>query len=323
MKIIAVIYLIILTLTSLNACISEKIDPEYKNNFYKTVNKEWIKEHHIPDDKMGISNFSLINDKIILELKEIVASLQVKKILTSDEQKIFNVYSSYINIKNRDAQGVKVLKDEIEMINAASSHKDISALFAKFQKISIGIPLVFYVYADKKDSNKNIVYATQNGINLLKDYYKQENEKSKKEVKLLRGLYSDLLSLAKFENSAIKAKNVINLESKLAQIQWSKIENRDSTKTYNIVDFKGLDKSLSSLDMQEYLKSLGISTDTRFSVNQPSYFNSFNKLFTSTDVQTWKDYLRVQLLMHYGGYLTTEFTNCFANRRSVKLLICR
>ena len=111
MRIIVVVYLMILTFTSLNACISEKIDADYKNNFYKTVNREWIKEHHIPDDKMGISNFSLINDKITLELKEIVASLQAKKTLTPDEQKIFNVYSSYMNIKNRDAQDIELLKD--------------------------------------------------------------------------------------------------------------------------------------------------------------------------------------------------------------------
>ena len=297
---------------------SEKIDKEYRNNFYETVNKKWIKNHPIPDDKVGISNFSIVNDKITEELKGIIKSLKSKKSLSSDEKKILDIYLSYVNIKDRDAQGIKPLKDELEMIASASSHKDIAMIFAKFQKMNIDTPLVFYVVADKKDSNINIVYLLQNGIALLKDYYKQENEKTKKEVRILEGLYSDLLSLAEFNNSKKSARNVVELESKIAKIQWSNIQNRNPKATYNIENFDALDKSLSHLEITKYLNTLGISKKSKFNVNQPSYFNAFNKLFVDVDVDVWKEYLRVKLLMRFGDYLTSDFSNRFAEYNKAK-----
>ncbi len=308
----SILLLWILSYLSLNGSVNEKINQEYKSNFYKAINKEWIIAHPIPDDKMGVDNFTLINDKITIELKKIITSLKTKKELTKDEETIFNLYSSYTDIKDRDTKGIAPLQDELQMINAASSHEDIAILFAKFQKISIDSPFLLSISADKKNSNTNIVYVSQNGISLSKDYYKKDSENSKKEVKLLEEFYSNLLSLGKFKESKKKAQSVMDIESKLAEIQWSNIQNRDEEKSYNIVDFDAFNKSLSSLSITKYLKILGIPKDTKFNINQPSYLSNFNKLFTEIEIDRWKDYLRVKLLMNFRSYLTTDYSSAFA-----------
>ena len=51
-----------------------------------------------------------------------------------------------------------------------------------------------------------------------------------------------LLALAKIPNAKQAAAEIVALETKIAKIQWSKVENRDAEKTYNKMTVEALAK---------------------------------------------------------------------------------
>ena len=310
-KIIAVLCILIASVTMVQGCIHEKINPDYKKNFYQAVNKNWIEHHHVSDEKSSINNFTDIQDKIDKELKQIVINLQKSKSLTAEEKIILDVYSSYTNVKLRDKKGISVLKEDIDNINSAKTHKDIMHLFAKFQKISVASPLSINPEFDAKDPQKHMIYIDQHGIQLLKEYYEMKDEKAKKEVELIQNLYKELFQVAQFDDADKKAQTVIDVETKLAKIYWSKVKTRDMSIAYYKLNFEDTNKLMSNLYLEDTLDILGYPKKLNFSIDQLSYIEDFNKLFKTIPVDDWKDYLKVKLLIHFGGYLSSDFTDVF------------
>ena len=49
-----------------------------------------------------------------------------------------------------------------------------------------------------------------------------------------------MLKLAGDKAAAANAKDILALETQLAKVQWTKVENRDPVKTYNKVEFSKL-----------------------------------------------------------------------------------
>jgi len=292
-------------------CVHEKINPDYKKNFWKTVNKNWLKNNHIPDDKPYIGNFTFISDQIDEELKQVIIKLQNSKSLTAEDKILLDIYNSYKNIKLRDKQGMRGIQGDINTINSAKTHKEIIHLFAKLQKISVASPVSIGTDFDVKDPTKHMIYMQQYGLQLSKEYYAKRDKKGKREVELLQNLYKELFLLAKFNTPEKKAQTVIDIESKLAKIYWNNIKTRDINLAYHKLNFEDTNKLMSNLYLEDTLEILGLPKNLNFNIGQLSYIKDFNKLFRTITVDEWKDYLKAKLLIHFGGYLSSDFTDAF------------
>jgi endothelin-converting enzyme/putative endopeptidase len=55
-----------------------------------------------------------------------------------------------------------------------------------------------------------------------------------------------------------------------------------------------------------FAKTAGLSKQKEFVVRQPSYLEALGKLLTEVDLETWKDYLRLQVIDSYSSSLTEE-----------------
>ena len=61
------------------------------------------------------------------------------------------------------------------------------------------------------------------------------------------------------------------LETKLAEAQWSKVQNRDPQKTYNKMSVAELKKQAPGFDWQAFLDAAEAGGISAVNVNQPSY----------------------------------------------------
>ena len=101
----------------------------------------------------------------------------------------------------------------------------------------------------------------------------------------------------------MQAKRVLELETQLAQIQWSNVENRDREKTYNVVRIPSLEFMLGAFDWQTYLNVTGISEIAEIVVRQPEYLKQLNALMQKTPMRDWHAYLKWHTLSG-APYLT-------------------
>ena len=100
------------------------------------------------------------------------------------------------------------------------------------------------------------------------------------------------------------------METDLAKVQWTKVENRDPVKTYNKVMFTKLGALAPGYDWKAYLVDAGVDGKTDYLVvSQPSYISAFNKILQKTPLPVWKTYFRWRLLNDRARFLSKSFVD--------------
>ncbi len=221
------IAVIILLNIVLGGCVSQQsgIDLEAideaarpQDDFYRFANGLWIDEAKIPADRSSISEFLVLHEKnqeLLRKLIEEEAGIRYRRQGT-ERQKISDLYESFIDVSVINSLGLIPLQDEVDRINKVTTHEDILRLMGHYEVIGIGRPISLYVNQDFKDATRYIIYITQSGLGLPdRDYYFNEGER----FQVIRSKYvihiERMLSLAGQENTGIKAKRIMDIETGL------------------------------------------------------------------------------------------------------------
>jgi putative endopeptidase len=291
---------------------SEPAAPSPTRNFYQWANADWLARTPIPPDKPGVNNFLLIRTQVDKDLQILLTALKGKPGKSADERKLAVLFEAYMDMKKRNALGLSPLRGELRRIDRAKSRDDIAVLFARMQTLGVEAPLVFTVSTDFKKSDRYIVFATQAGLGLEREDYLGEDERSAGIRRHYQELVEKVFELAAVKDAAAQARSVVALEQQLAVIQWSKVDNRDITKVYNVTDFKGLAAKARNLTIERQLPALHLPTRYPFNVMQPSYVEALNEFFVTQDLRSWKAYLKARLLLGYARLLDRRFKAAIA-----------
>ena len=276
-------------------------------NFYTWANKEWLEDTEIAPDMPRADNFSAIEEKVNTQIKDLIEELKDKEARTPEEEKLVRLYDSFVDMDQRDDKGISPIAEDLAKIDALKTHLDLAKLFAYYQSIGITTPMKISAQTDFKDSSFNIAVVEQEGLGIDRDYYLGKDDNSLKQQKLYKTFLTKLFKLASISNPEASADRVLELERKLAEIQWSQIENRDSEKVYNPTTFKAFAKVSSDFYAEEIMKDLKVPNNVKLCIAQPSYFKKYSSLYRSTPLSTWQDYARARLLNTYSVLLTSEF----------------
>jgi predicted metalloendopeptidase len=185
-------------------------------------------------------------------------------------------------------------------------------LIAHLQRIGVTVPLAPVVHLDHKDASKYVFDLNQDGLGLPdRDYYLNADDAT------LRGIRSkyeahvaNTLAMAGDQNAREEAARIVALETQLARVQWSKVDNRDPIKTYNRVEITGLATLAPGFDWRAYLVAAGAGGKVTYVIaSQPSYLTGFARLVQDTDLSTWRSYLRWHLINDMSPFLTKAFVD--------------
>jgi predicted metalloendopeptidase len=293
---------------------SQYIDSSVRaqDDFYRHVNGKWLASTEIPPDKGRYGAFDKLNDDSQAQLRGIVEELQKSADASEpDQRKIADLYGSFMDEAVLEQLGLKPLDSEFGKIDALKSNADIPALIAHFNRIGISAPYTPQVHQDARDSTKYVFDLGQDGLGMPdRDYYLLNDPK----LKQIRAQYAahieKMLTLAGDKRAAKDAKDVFAVETALARVQWTKVENRDPVKTYNKVPFAKLAALAPGYDWKAYLGDSGVAEKIDYLViSQPSYLTGFDKLVHSTPLSVWKAYFRWRLLSDFAPYLSKTFVD--------------
>ncbi|RHW75528.1 M13 family metallopeptidase [Colwellia sp. RSH04] len=283
-----------------------------QDNFYRYVNGGWMKNNEVPGDKTAIGSFYDLRDKADDDVKAIIEELAATENLKmgSDEQKVADLFRSYMNSENRDALGSKPIQPIFDAINNIKNSSELSEFFGKYQAVGVGSPLAFYISIDAKDSSRYATHIWQSGLGLPdKDYYFNEAER----FTALRDGYvahiEKMFDLAGLKGGKEAAKTIMALETKLANYHWTRVQTRDSEKRYNKFAVSDLSTLTDAFDWSAYLSAQGVASQKDIIINQPDFIKGFGKLFAETPLKDWQTYLTFHTLSHFSPYLSTDIDN--------------
>lgn len=283
-----------------------------QDDFYRHVNGRWLATTEIPADKPAYSSFDVVFDVAQVELHGIIEELQKSADpADADQRKIADLYASFMDEAALERLGLQPLQAEFAEIEALRSTAQIPAMIAHLNRIGVTAPFTPQVHQDAKDSTKYVFDLGQDGLGMPdRDYYLEDQAELKKTRGLYAGHVKKMLTLAGDVRAEQDATDIVALETALAKVQWTKVENRDPIKTYNKVEFRNLRKLAPGFDWQAYLADSGVAGKTQYLiVSQPSYIGALDRLVRGTPLPVWKAYFRWRVLSDFAPYLNKPFVD--------------
>lgn len=280
-----------------------------QDNFYRYVNGTWLEKTEIPSDKSSYGSFTELRDKARQDVLAIIEDLSEKEDLEegSDEQKVRDLFRSYLDTDRVNSLGIEPIRDNLEKIDSINSTKLLPEYLVELQKKGVSSLFNFWIDADSKIPTKYSVYFTQSGLGLPeRSYYLDQSEKSKDIREAYLKHIEKMFSLADFETPAKDAAIVMRLETEIAKIHWTNVQRRDRDKTYNKLSTQQLIDLNPNFNWELYLKAAGINSEDEFIMRELSYFSDLSSLLDGTDLENWKIYLKWKLLNSSASLLSKE-----------------
>ena len=281
-----------------------------QDDLYRFANGQWLNQFEIPSDRSNYGSFSKVADEAEQNLRAIVQEIIAKEDRTANETIIANIYQAYMNTKAVEAAGLKPLDSIRESVNTADSHEAIAELFGKMLSIGVSGPVVAWVGPDSKNTKEYIVNFYQYGLGLPdRDFYLADNP----QFDGLRAAYLTYLTnvgtALGFESPAESAQAIYDLEKSMATLHWTRVQSRNRDKTYNKFTPDDFKTRASEFPWEAFAKGSGLKNVPTAIVYQPSYLESFSKLFRETDVALWKKYVDIKIFNTFAPRLSDTYVN--------------
>jgi putative endopeptidase len=278
------------------------------DDFNAYVNGQWIDTATIPADKAGYGIGTILNDQSQEHVKAIIElSAEGDFAKGSDEQKVGDLYHSYMDMETRNARGVSPLRGEFEKIDAISSYDDLAVYFAEANKFGFAMPFVLQQYADFKNPNTYMMYIYQAGLGLPdREYYFTGDARSEDIRQKYVAHVATMLDMAGIGNGDAAAETIMKLETRLAAEHMKKEQTRDMVALYNKIPTPELPELMPNFNWDAYLTEAGIPDIDGLVVMQLDYVRALDGIITGTDLETWKTYLKWAALNASATLLTEE-----------------
>jgi putative endopeptidase len=290
-----------------------QFDPSVRaqDDFYRHVDGTWLKNNPVPAEKSNYGAFTKLADDAEAQLKQIIeaAAAKTDKQPGSDEQKVGDYYTAFMDEARADELGLKPLEGELARIDALEDKAALAPLMAALSRIGVNV-IPGYVDNDAKDSSQYMVYLFQGGTGLPdRDYYLDPSDEFAQIRSTYQSHIGSMLNLAGIDDAEAKAATIMKLETRLAEKQWDKVDSRDADKTYNKYAFADLPKLMPNFDWPAYIDGMGIGKSPGLVLSQPSFFEAFDSILKDTDLATIKAWLKWQLISDYAPFLSKPFVD--------------
>jgi putative endopeptidase len=284
-----------------------------QDDTYQYLNGKWLRTFQLPPDKGAVGSFTAIEDATEEQLRGIVEGLgqTATQDADPDAKKLADLYGSFMNEERIEALGLKPLQGEFAAIDAIKDMNAIAATIAHMNAIGAGAPYGLGVNLDARNSTQYAVTLFQSGLGLPdRDYYLKDDAKLKDARAGYRTHIEKMLSMAGDGKAAASAAAILNLETSLAKIQWTRVEERDPIKTYNKTAVSELSALMPGYDWPRYVRSAGIEGKVdAVIVSEPSYFKALAKVMSGTPLPVWKAYFKWRVLSASAPYLSKTFVD--------------
>lgn len=277
-----------------------------QDDFYNFVNGNWMKTAEIPSDRARWGSFDELRERTDLVSLGILQNLLGKKYTKgSDEQKIADLYESYIDFDARNKAGIAPIKPYLDKIDQIKNLKDLQAYMTEVTPISLNSLYGFYVYSHMKNSSQNAIYLSAASLGLGRDYYQKEDEANTKTLDQYKEYIDRIFPFTGEKTKSLKGPAIIEFEKLIAANFLTVVEQRDARKRFNPYAVKDLKKLSKNVDLEKYLKDLGVKTDTVI-LGELAYFQNLDNIINQENLPVIKQYLKFQLIDGASGYLTKE-----------------
>ena len=279
------------------------------DDFFHYVNGKLLKRSEIPADRSSYGVFAKLSDDAQEDVIAIIREASEGEFAKgTDEQKVGDMYTAYMDMEKRNAAGLKPLKSDFERIDAIESYSDLASYFGFANRYSMSIPVNFFQEADFKSPNDYGLYVWQGGIGLPdREYYFAEGKVSDDIRDAYKAHLEKTFTLANMDAPAEKAATVYAIEERIAGLHMTKEKRRNWAENYQSVSLDELKAMMPLFDWDSYLTATEFDTPEKLIIMQRDFLQNIDAVITNVSVADWKIFLQWSLLNNSAGILTEQF----------------
>ncbi|WP_394174862.1 M13-type metalloendopeptidase [Thalassotalea litorea] len=275
-------------------------------DFHRYVNGHWQDYGIVPENQHQYDVYDELDQRAhqaILQIIERAARTRYGN--GTDEQKVGDLYQSFLDFERRDNFGIAPLKPIIERINAIENRADFAKYLAYATKYNYNPPFNLRFEVDLQDTSKYMVTTWQAGLGLPdKKYYLSTEQKYRDLRRAYREHITRMFELAGINDAELAARKVVVLETELAGHHEDKADNRNIDSLYNKFLYHNLPQIMPYFDWKEYMSGTGIFNAEGLVVPQINYLRGLNEMLVTTELADWKLYFTWHALHANATHLT-------------------
>lgn len=298
----------------------KSLDPQQIDNtipagtdFYRHVNAKWQKANPLTPEHARYGKFNVLSDSSEQRVKNIVLNLGATNPKPGTVAfKVSTIYNQAMDSVRRNAEGAAPIQADLKKIEN-TPHEGMEDLFL-WMHANYASP--FFSAGPQEDlANSNVyaMYVGGGGLGLGdRDYYLQ-NDKRNKEV---REAYQKLI-VKQMMNAGLKKKdaqrimkNVMKIETAIADSTWTREQSRNIPAMYNPRTFAQLKEMYPAINWDRFfIETMGIPSPENVIVTEINTVKQANDLMASLTDREIKDYYLWKYVAQAAGKLSDDFAN--------------
>ncbi|WP_084074888.1 M13 family metallopeptidase [Demequina sp. NBRC 110052] len=269
------------------------------DDFFSYVSGDWVANHVIPADRAADGSFYTLRDEAEKHTRQIIEAADAHDLIGA-------LYTSFMDVERLDTLGTEPLDADLQLVEDAADKDALAAALGVLQRAGVTGTVGYYVFADKFDPDRNVVYLSQSGLGLPDEAYYREDAHA-----ATRGKYvAHLDRMADLTGIEFTGESVMALETALAKHHWDVVKTREAELTHNPTTLAGLADEAPGFPWRAWAEAILLpeAAHDLLIASEPSYLEAFAALWEEIDLETWKTYLRWRIVNSRAPYLTQEIS---------------
>ncbi|MFW7414175.1 M13 family metallopeptidase [Demequina sp. SO4-18] len=270
-----------------------------QDDFFRYVNGPWEASRVIPDDRAADGSFYTLRDEAEKHTREIIEA-------ADPASQIGGLYASFMDVERVNALGTTPLEEDLVAIADAQDRTALAVTMGALQRTGVVGAVGYYVFADKNNPDKNVVYLSQFGLGLPDEAYYREDS----HAETRKSYVAHIDRMAEMTGVDFSGEGIMALETALAAHHWDVVKTREAELTHNPTTLDRLVTEAPGFDWRAWAEAIHLpeAAHDLLIAGEPSYFEAFARLWEETDVASWQSYLRWRVVNSRAPYLTEDLS---------------
>lgn len=284
-----------------------------KVDFYQHANKGWMENHPLTPEYSRYGQFNILTDTSNNRVRRIVTNLsKTNPQKGTNAYKIATLYEAAMDSTRRNSLGAAPIQADLAKIENTKP-EDMMDLFIWLHKNYTSPLFGGGPMEDLANSSEYAMYVSGGGISLDdRDYYLL-NDKRNKDVReaYMKLIETQMMNAGYSKKDAKRiVKNVMKIETLLADSTWTKEESRNIPAMYNPRPVSWLNENYPHIPWDRFfIETMGIETPETIIVTEINTVKQADNLMASLTDREKKDYYLWQYVNRAAPYLSDDFTN--------------
>jgi putative endopeptidase len=262
------------------------------------INAKWLKNTTIKKTKTTKNSFSILQDKVDIQLKNIIRDIVTKKNPNKHELNVKAIYESTFHSHNSKTEAY--FHNKYFELKKIFSQDDMLLVWKWCIEENMILPFHYGITIDDLSKKHEKIISFGDGNTLIHDQDDYKSKSKLKEEKFISFL-NNIIECVLGENHNINVKNVVKLDKMISSAMMSRVKYRDPHNSKKTITDK---KKMKSLRIDKLLHVLGYNKipDKVVVYNEECFFKLLTHFEKRENKESWFDYLITSFIIRISSY---------------------